>query len=129
MWTSIATAIILPVGFFFGSRWGTNGIAAAWIVVYPPIMLPIFYKCFQCIEMKAREYVSSVTPALASSVIMVAAVLIARLIVPQGWSLPLRLSILVVLGALIYAGALFALYREHVGRIVRAVRSIKAEAK
>jgi len=124
MWASIATAIIMPLGFYFGSRWGTNGIAATWIVVYPPIMVPIFYKCFQRIEMKSREYVSSLMPALASSVIMAAAVVIVHLTIPQRWSLSLRLSALVALGVLVYAGALFALYREQVGRIVRAVRSM-----
>jgi uncharacterized membrane protein YgdD (TMEM256/DUF423 family) len=63
-------------------------------------------------------------PALASSVIMAAAVVIVHLTIPQRWSLSLRLSALVALGVLVYAGALFALYREQVGRIVRAVRSM-----
>jgi PST family polysaccharide transporter len=129
MWTTIVTAIIMPAAFFFASRWGTNGIAVAWLVVYPPIILPMFYKCFQRIEMTAREYVSIIMPALVSSAIMAAAMLMARLTVPQRWSLPLRFSSLVTLGVLVYIGALFVLYREHLGRIVRAVRSINAGAK
>lgn len=126
MWTAIASAIVMPAAFFVGSRWGTNGIAAVWLVVLPPIMVPTYYKVFRRIEMKAREYVGSIMPALASSAIMAAAVLALRLGLPQRWSPPWRLSVLVALGALVYAGALFVLFHERVGPMVRAVRSLRS---
>jgi len=126
MWTTVVVAIIMPAAFLLGSRWGTNGIAMAWLLVLPPIMMPMFYKCFQRIEMRVRVYLSSLMPALTGCAFMTAAVLIARFIVPTQWSLPLRLLILVTLGALVYTGTLFALFRDHVGRIVRAVRGMRA---
>ena len=35
MWTIIGSAIVMPIAFLIGSRWGTNGIAAAWVFAYP----------------------------------------------------------------------------------------------
>lgn len=127
MWTTVAAAIIMPTAFFIASRWGTIGIATAWIVVYPPVMLPVFLKAFQRIDLKAREYISSVMPALSSSVIMSAAVFVARLLLGQRWTGPSRLLVLVALGAAIYCGALYEFHRKRVSRIVRVFHSIRSQ--
>jgi O-antigen/teichoic acid export membrane protein len=126
MWTTIATVIVMPIAFFLGSRWGTNGIATAWIVVYPPLTIPVFYKTFQRIEMKTRDYLSGVMPALGSSTIMAAALLVASFVLPHEWSSLFRLLLLGSVGVFAYIGALFAFYRGRVNRIVRAIRREQA---
>ena len=35
MWASLCATAVLVAGFVIGSRWGTVGIAAVWLVVYP----------------------------------------------------------------------------------------------
>lgn len=125
MWTTILSAIILPVAFLVGSRWGTNGIAAAWIVAYPPIMAPLYYRMFQRIEMKAREYVSSIMPALSATMVMCCVLLLARWMFASTSRLPLRLAVLVLLGALAYLGALFCFFGERLRGLLRTISSMR----
>ena len=44
MKVSIFAAIVMPIAFLIGSRWGTNGIAAAWVIAYPLITIPTYYR-------------------------------------------------------------------------------------
>jgi O-antigen/teichoic acid export membrane protein len=126
MWMTIATAIALPLAFLVGSRWGTNGIAAAWIIVYPPLTLPLYCRTFRKIEMTAKEYLSSIMPALGASLAMTVAVMLIRFMLPGGWPLPVRFGALVAIGALSYAGALLAFYRERFMRLFRSLRGLQA---
>ena len=124
MWTTLAAAVIMPASFFVASRWGTNGIAAAWVVMYPVITIPVYWRMFRRIGMTAGEYISSVLPAVNASLLMTAAVLFSRW-ATASLSSPLRLAILVVVGALTYGAALLAFYRQRVKRILRAVRELR----
>ena len=55
----IGSAITMPVAFLIGSKWGTTGIAAAWLVAYPIMITPVYYRVFQKTGMTAREYVAN----------------------------------------------------------------------
>jgi O-antigen/teichoic acid export membrane protein len=127
MWTTVISAIVMPFGFFIGSRWGTKGIAIAWIVIYPPIMLPLYYRIFRRIETNVREYLSAVMPAVGASTIMTVALLLLRSTLPRDWSLTARFVLLIAAGTLCYASALFALYRRRMAQLFRAVRRMRNE--
>jgi PST family polysaccharide transporter len=124
MWTTLAAAVIMPASFFVGSRWGTNGIAAAWVVMYPVITIPVYWRMFRRIGMTASEYISSVLPAVNASLLMTVAVLFSRW-TTSALSSPVRLSILVVVGVLTYGATLLAFYRQRVKRLLRAVRELR----
>jgi len=124
MWTTLAATIIMPISFFVGSRWGTNGIAAAWVVMYPVITIPVYWRMFRRIGMTAGEYVSSVLPSLNASLLMAAVVMFARWGTPT-LSLPLRLALLIALGAIGYGAALLVFYRQRVTRLLQAVRELR----
>lgn len=124
MWTTLAAAVIMPASFVVGSRWGTNGIAAAWVVMYPVITIPVYWRMFRRIGMTAGEYISSVLPAVNASLLMTAAVLFSRW-TTSALSSPARLALLVIAGALTYAAALLAFYRQRVKRLLRAVRELR----
>src|SRR5262249_58706547 len=36
---NVVAAIVLPIGFAIGARWGINGIATAWIVCHAPVVV------------------------------------------------------------------------------------------
>ena len=125
MWATIGSAIFMPVAFLIGSRWGTNGIAAAWVLAYPPAMVPMYYRVFQKTGMQLKEYVSVLMPALSASAIMAAMVLLSRSVLPAG-SRPLPcLFLLIVIGAFSYSGALFAFHRQRVSQMIRVIRSMR----
>jgi PST family polysaccharide transporter len=124
MWTTLAAAVIMPASFFVGSKWGTNGIAAAWVVMYPVITIPVYWRMFHRIGMTPSEYISIVLPAVNASLLMTAAVLFSRWMTST-LSSPVRLAILVVVGALTYGAALLVFYRQRVKRLVRAVQELR----
>lgn len=125
MWATVGSAIFMPIAFLIGSRWGTNGIAAAWVVAYPPIMIPMYYRGFQKTGMQLKEYISILMPALSASVMMAVVVLLARSALPAGYRPLPCLLLLIVIGALSYAGALLAFHRQRVAYIIRVIRSIR----
>ncbi len=121
---SLLALAVMPPMFYIGSRWGTGGVAAAWIVAYPLVMVPVFRAVFSLIVMPGREYLDAIWPALSTSVLMAAAVLLVRTGLPSVWPLPVRLGVEVGAGVLTYGlllhvfhrdrmEAALALFREH----------------
>src|ERR671915_554922 len=47
---------VLPVLFYAGTRWGTTGVAAAWVIGYPLVSLPAYHFTFQLLGLKAADY-------------------------------------------------------------------------
>ncbi len=124
MWTTIGAAITMPFAFWVGSRWGTSGIAAAWLVAYPLIIAPVYYRVFRKTEMSTKEYVSILLPSAVGSAIMAVAVLGIREVMPPHLT-PLSSLLLVTIGGILaYSAALFALYRKRVGHLLRSIKSM-----
>jgi len=128
MWATISSAILMPVAFLIGARWGTNGIAAAWVVAYPPIMIPMYYRVFQKTGMQLKEYVSVLVPALGASAIMGVVVLLTRSVLPEGFHPLPSLLLLVAIGASSYSGALLAFHRTRVTHMISVIRSMRQPA-
>lgn len=124
MRTTVAAAVVMPCAFFVGSRWGVNGIAATWVIMYLPIISPLYFRIFRRIEMSARDYWSSVVPAVAAAAIMSGLLMITRWLLPSGMSPVVRLSIAVSVGVVSYTGALFGLNGDRVSRLILALRSL-----
>lgn len=129
MWASIAATIVMPIAFFIGSRWGTTGIAAAWAIAYPPMMVPLYWRVFQKTEMHLKEYVYAVMPAITSSAFMAIAVLLLRAALPASFGITLRFSLIVVAGALSYLAALFLFHRHRLIRLFQAIRDMLQKRK
>jgi O-antigen/teichoic acid export membrane protein len=129
MWATIGWAIVMPIAFLMGSRWGASGIAAAWVIAYPPMMAPMFFRAFQKTETNVKEYFSAVLPALAASAVMAAAVILIRTIVPASPHSSVYLFLLVIIGMASYTGALFIFFRARITRVVYAVRYMRKEKK
>jgi O-antigen/teichoic acid export membrane protein len=127
MWVTVASAMVMPLGFLAASHWGADGIAMAWIIMFPPLMLPLYYRTFRRIETNAWEYLSAVMPAITASAIMTIAILLLRRNLPLDWPLSARLFILVACGALCYGLSLFVLYRRRMIRLLQAFRRVRNE--
>ena len=128
MWTTLATAVILPISFLVASRWGTTGIALAWLLIFPLAMLPLYQRMFRRSHMSAREYLASVMPAASSSLLMAAAVLGARWAMGERFPTAVRLVILIAVGVLAYSGSLLTFNRKRLQHIWRSVRELRKEA-
>ncbi len=114
MWHAAASAAIMGAGFAAGSRWGTAGIAAAWIALYPLVLLPLLLRLLRRLECGLGTYFGALRPALLASGLMAAAVLAVGWQWPAGGGAALRLGVQISLGVAVYAGALWTFDRARV---------------
>ena len=80
MWNGIVSAAVLPAAFFFGSRWGVTGIAAAWVIAYPVNAVPLYWKVHKKIGLAHREFFRALLPAISGTVVMCLGVIATKLI-------------------------------------------------
>lgn len=122
MRNSFLGAVVMPVAFVIGSRWGTAGIAGAWIVAYPFVTVPLYWAVFRRIEMPVAAYLKGLWPAISSSALMAAAVLGAENLIPAGWHDGTRLAIKVAVGAATYGLAMVTIHSARVLEIRQLLR-------
>jgi hypothetical protein len=125
MWTNIAAAVLMPLLFYVGSRWGPSGIACGWIIGYPLIALPLYRKASNRVGMPFRRYFFAIRPALDASLGMIFAVVALKLIIPVAWPLYLRFGIEVVVGAAAYFVVLFILHIDRLRSFIDFYRRLR----
>jgi len=113
MWRMVVAAVVMPAGFYIGAqRWGTVGLAIAWVLADPLIAVPLYRRVFSRIELSLREYVMALWPAVSGTALM-AIVVLAVGVLSSGQSWPgLRLAARVAAGAVTYGLACVVLHRE-----------------
>jgi PST family polysaccharide transporter len=120
---SVIAAVVLPIMFAIGAQWGTAGVALGWIVGFPLVFVPLAMRyTLKEIGLSWRAYGSALWPAASASVVMAAAVICARVLLPGGDTTPvmaLRLAVMVAVGVAVYAAVLFGVH----GARVRAFRA------
>jgi O-antigen/teichoic acid export membrane protein len=129
MWTNIAAAVLMPLLFYVGSRWGPLGIACGWIVGYPLIALPLYRKAFRRVGMPLRSYLVAIRPALNASLVMIFAVCALKLAIPVEWPLYLRFGIEVVAGAAAYLIVLLVLHIDRLRTFIDFYRGLRVSNK
>jgi O-antigen/teichoic acid export membrane protein len=126
MWNSIAAALLMPASFLVASRWGNTGIAAVWLLVYPLVAVPLFHRAFRRMDLRWRDYLSVLRPALAGSLVMAVVVLMLKQSLPPGHAAASRLTVEVLGGGVAYVlttGMLNFRRRHDVLRILQMLRS------
>lgn len=103
---------VLPVCFYIGSHWGTTGVAACWVLIYPLLTLPLLRDVFQKLEMRKREYFTALWPALSGSIPMVVVVVFLKWWLPQSLPLYLRFGSQVLGAVAAYSLTLLVFHRE-----------------
>ncbi|MEP7383240.1 MAG: oligosaccharide flippase family protein [Gemmatimonadota bacterium] len=127
MQVNIIGALIMPAAFYLGSRWGTTGIAAMWILVYPvAVVVPLAVAVFRQVQLPVRQYFGALSAPLTGVAVMALAVWGARNAMPPEWTRAVRLGIQVGVGALSYCVALLTLHRGRVRALLAGVRAARA---
>ena len=129
MWSMIASAILMPVAFLIGSHWGTRGIAAGWLVAYPFIIAPVYYRTFQRTGLTLMEYLRTLWPSVHASLIMAGGVIVMRIVLPKTLPAPSTLALLIVTAFLLYCGALWAFHRKRVTHLMTTVHGMLRRSK
>jgi PST family polysaccharide transporter len=121
---AVVAAMVMPIFLLVGSRWGINGVAVAWLVGHPLVLGTVLLRhALAVADMRLVEYASALRPACLASGAMVLSVLLARLLLPPDWPLVARLSLEVVVGALVYGLGVLGAYRSRFQTFLRLLRS------
>jgi teichuronic acid exporter len=118
---SLLALCVLPPLFLIGGKFfGIAGVAWAWILGYPLIMIPPYREIFRVTEMKASQYLSALLPAILGSAGMGIAVLGIKEILPETLTTVQTLFIESGVGAVAYAALIFGFQRDRL-RVIRAM--------
>jgi O-antigen/teichoic acid export membrane protein len=119
--TSIFGALLMPAAFLIGTRWGVIGMAAAWLVAYPILLIVAVQRTLPALGLRAGELVTAAAPSVGAAAVMVGVVAALDGVVP----LPdfARLPVLVAAGGAAYAGVLWVGARGAVREAVALVRN------
>jgi PST family polysaccharide transporter len=124
MWTNVAAAVYFPIGFFFGSRWGAPGIAAVWVVLFPVLAIPLFWRAQHEIGLQAGRIAGALWPAASSVAYMVAALIVVGYVLPAGLSVYSRLGVQLAAAGAVYVLVLFTVHVEAMRSLFRTVRPL-----
>jgi O-antigen/teichoic acid export membrane protein len=124
MLNGIATALIMPPAFYIGSHWGTTGIATAWIITYPLVVIPLYRRTLSKIGLSVKEYMQGVFPPLNGSIAMGLAVEAAKWFAPPGWSLYWRLILEVLVGTVAYLAVMLGFYAPRMRALWQVASSL-----
>lgn len=122
MWNDLRAIIIMGPAFYLGSRWGISGVAWAWVIAYPLVLLPLYRKTLTTIEMNVVAYLRCLRPALEATLVMVIAVALLRYALPQSHLPIVRLVSEIIVGMISYA---VTLWMRHRGRMLSLARMAK----
>ena len=109
LYTSVATAIVMPIACLIGSRWGPTGIAMAWLVVHPVQTYVTLSKVQRILDLRLRDYIGSLRLGIDGSIVMAVAVLMIREWLPVD-SVVVRLIVEIVGGALVFIAVTLLLH-------------------
>jgi teichuronic acid exporter len=126
MRTSLVGAVLLPLAFYIGSRWGITGIAAGWLIANPIGIIPQYRRIFRKLDLSAGDYLRALRPAFTGVAFMGLAIWTLARILPADWPLGLRVVLQVLTGALAYLAGLAALHRARLREFFDTLKLLRS---
>ncbi|MBA4141431.1 MAG: lipopolysaccharide biosynthesis protein [Nitrosospira sp.] len=121
---SIYAAVILPVAFLIGVKWGLLGISLTWLIASPLLFTQAMLRSLPVLGLTLRQLLKAMMPALSAGFFMYIAVTATRYFFMEGQGGVLRLCVLIAVGALAYCGTSFGLNRKGTNEVLEMLRSI-----
>ncbi|KQM37439.1 lipopolysaccharide biosynthesis protein [Sphingomonas sp. Leaf10] len=111
--TTAIGAILLPIAFLIGARFGIGGIAGAWIVAHPLLLALVGARALPVLGLSAGAFARAVAPAFGSGAAMAGAVTLAAYLAGPLPPVPM-LALSVVVGGSVYTATLWLFARSAV---------------
>jgi teichuronic acid exporter len=116
--------LVYPAGFWLlGQQYGVTGVCLAWLLIYPVVLCVLLIVTRPITTIGLVDLLKSQAATIGSALLLVAAVLLARMFMTNTQSPLLRLSISIVVGFAAYSGGVFLLARRSVLSELTAIRS------
>jgi len=114
-------ALVAPPALLVAAHWGTTGLAATWLLVFPLLLLVSAGRSLPVLGLRPQALAGAALPPVVAATAMAAAVTLADRLAPvadPAW----RLAWLVALGGAIYGGWLLAFARGTIAELIGLVR-------
>jgi teichuronic acid exporter len=118
----LIAAVLMPVAFYIGTRWGVAGLAYAWLCMYPVVFIITALRTCRVVGVGIAHYFAQLLRPVAAGMIMYATVYFLRGAVygsPGEW---LYLLQLVAAGVVAYGVAIFLIDRDGVRETLELIR-------
>src|SRR3546814_7937878 len=124
---AISGAILFPAAFLIGAQWGLVGMAWAWLVSAPLLLIVTARLSAPLIRISLWDVARAMLPGLAPALVMAIGVGFAdRALESLDLAAPVQLALLVALGGALYGELLWLLERDTLLEVIRLVRRRKA---
>lgn len=124
---SLLATLVLPPLFYLGSHWGTTGVALGWLVGYPLVAIPSFWRtALRLTEMPARSYLRALWPATSATLVMAVLVLGFRWSRPPTWPSTLCLGADMAVGAVTYGAVVYFAHGARLRAFMALLRSMRS---
>ena len=122
MFSAMSGAILFPAAFLTGAEWGLVGMAWAWLIAAPVLLLITARLSAPLIGVTLWDIARAMLPGLVPALVMAIGVgLMSEAIALLGLSAGIRLAALVALGVTLYGALLWLLEREAIAEVLRLV--------
>jgi teichuronic acid exporter len=88
---------VFPPAFYYSSRWGAEGIAATWLLLYPILTVPLYRDTLRALRMRLGDYARALWPGLTAAAAVLFAGGLLDLLLPSNVSPVARLGLGVAL--------------------------------
>jgi PST family polysaccharide transporter len=122
MWVGVATAVVAPVAFYFGSWWGITGMAVTWCVLQPSNVVPVYWLLKKRLDVGLGPYLKSLSPALTASLAMALVVWLLKAVLPAEWPLRDRFIVEVAGGGAAYLLVVLTIHRDRLRALLDLLR-------
>lgn len=120
-------AVLMVAAFLIGIRWGTTGLAWAWLAGMAGLLAATLFFSLPAIGASRRALAGAVAPGFGAALAMAGLVAGLDSLLPP-MADPARLALLVAFGGAAYAGLLFAFARPAVDDMIGMIRPRPATA-
>ena len=122
MFSAMSGAFLFPAAFLTGAEWGLVGMAWAWLIAAPVLLLITARLSAPLIGVTLWDIARAMLPGLVPALMMAIGVgFMSEAIAPLGLSAAVRLAALVALGVTLYGALLWLLEREAIAEVLRLV--------
>ena len=129
MFTAMSGAVLFPVSFLVGAEWGLIGMAWAWLVAAPLLLIVTARLSAPLIGISLWDVARAMLPGLAPALVMAIGVGFAgQALESLGLAAPVQLALLAGLGVALYGALLWLLEREALSEVIRLVLRRRAPA-
>jgi O-antigen/teichoic acid export membrane protein len=109
--TGAIGAVLLPIAFLVGLRWGVTGLAASWFFGYAIYLAITAWRVLPVLGLSAMALARAIMPTVIPSIAMGALVVAIDTALPA-MAVPIRLAILVAAGGVAYLGWLWLFSKD-----------------